>query len=67
MTTPLNPWIEALRSLPLTDGGTDFLALHKRLLALAKQGTVEPESLTRLEIAQICYALEIHYAQMGIE
>lgn len=61
-----NPRLEALKRLPLTDGGTDILAVHYRLVELAKRATVAPESLSVLEIAQIGYALEVHYAQLGI-
>ena len=62
-----NPsFIEALRRLPLMDGTADILAAHHQLVALARRGVIGPETLTVPEIKQVCYALEVHYAQMGI-
>lgn len=52
--------------LPLTDGTADPLDVHRRLLGIAKRGTIAPESLDLLEIKQVCYALEVHYAQLGL-
>ncbi len=56
----------ALIKLPLTDGTADPLAVHRGLLALARRGTIAPETLDLFEIKQVCYALEVHYAQLGL-
>ncbi len=60
------PLKTALMRLPLTDGTADPLAVHRRLLELAKRGTIAPESLDLFEVKQVCYALEVHYAQLGL-
>lgn len=40
--------------------------VHERICAYAKRGLVNPENLSPQEIQQVCYALVVHYAQMGI-
>ena len=42
------------------------LDLQRRLLNSAKRGVDDPASLSVTETQEICYALVVHYAQMGI-
>ena len=37
-----------------------------RILRQAKRGLNDPDSLSRAEMQEICSALVVHYAQMGI-
>ncbi len=55
--------IDRLFADPLTPVPVE---LHKRLLASAKRGMNDPSSLSGKETRDICYALVVHYAQMGI-
>ena len=48
---------------PLTPAAADA---HKRLLTSAKRGISDPSSLSATETREICRALVVHYAQMGI-
>jgi hypothetical protein len=40
--------------------------VHDRICEYAKRGVDAPETLSHLEVQQVCYALVVHYAQMGI-
>ena len=55
--------LEALKRLPLYDGGQDPLAVHHRM---ARRGALAPESMDLFEIKQVCHALETHYAVLGL-
>ena len=44
----------------------DPIPVQKRLLRCAKIGMEVPTALTSNEVQQVCYALVVHYAQMGI-
>lgn len=47
-------------------GTRESLPANERILALAKRGVDAPEVLSHKELQQVCYALVMHYAQMGI-
>ena len=55
--------IDDLFANPLTPVPADT---HKRLLSSAMRGLDDPASLSVKETRDICYALVVHYAQMGI-
>ncbi len=59
-------WLRALLQLPLTDIDDDPLAVHRRMLNLAQRGVAAPESMSLLDIKQVCYALEVRYAGEGL-
>ena len=40
--------------------------LFRRVLGVAHRGVARPEALTPSEIRELCYALIVHYAHMGI-
>ena len=43
------------------------IPVQKKLLRLARKGSDHPTELTSQEIQTLCYALIVHYHQMGIE
>ena len=45
----------------------DQIPVQKKLLELARKGSDHPADLTDQEIQTLCYALIVHYHQMGIE
>ncbi len=45
---------------------TPSSAAEDRVLGQAKRGVIDPDSLSRTEMQEICSALVVHYAQMGI-
>ena len=65
MCDPLDPQarVDKLFADPLTPDSTD---MHKRLLTSARRGINDPSSLSAKETRDICLALVVHYAQMGI-
>lgn len=40
--------------------------LFRRVLAVAHRGASRPDKLNEREIEELCYALIVHYAHMGI-
>ena len=55
-----------LRLVPLTALAPDPMAVHRRLLGYARRGLDDPAALSRAEVSQVCYALVVHYAQVGL-
>ena len=46
---------------------SDLIPIQQRLLASARRGMDDPRELSTEEIRNVCYALVVHYHQMGIE
>ena len=44
----------------------DVMAVEKRLLRIARLGMDDPDAITTEEIRQVCFALVVHYHQLGI-
>ena len=55
--------VDKLFADPLMSAPSDA---YRRLLSSAKRGVDDPASLSATETQEICYALVVHYAQMGI-
>ncbi len=44
----------------------DAMAVEKRLLRIARLGMDDASAITTEEIKQVCFALVVHYHQLGI-
>lgn len=40
--------------------------IHEKILAMAVKGFEAPDVLADVEVRKVCYALIIHYSQMGV-
>ncbi len=50
----------------LRNEASDVISVEKRLLRIARLGMDDVSAITPDEIKQVCFALVVHYHQLGI-